>query len=101
MNIKLDQIKLANAVKLGRSEDVLFRAQKDFRGHGTKVELVAVKMPVENARNEWITQPLVKLTDNQTGEVTYTSLMNALYFKADLGEQQVESKPRRASGVRI
>lgn len=89
--IMLDQIKLANSVKLGRSEEIMFHASQDYRGHGTHIELVAMKMPVENGTGEY-TQPLVKLTDKVSGQVTYTSLMNAIYFT--LPEKKVE-KPKR------
>lgn len=101
MKVFLDQIKFANAVKLGRNEDLLFRSQQDFRGHGTDIELVAVKMAVENAPGEYITQPLVKLTDPLTNESTYTSLANAIYFKAkDLGSTRTfETKAKRAKAT--
>lgn len=83
MSVKLEQIKLANAVKVGRHEELLFISKPSFRNHGTEIELVAVKMPVENSPGEFIKQPLVKLTDRQSGETSYTSLMNAIYFKAE------------------
>lgn len=87
----LDQIKLANSVKLGRSEEIMFHANQDYRGHGTEIELVAMKMPVENGTGEYI-QPLVKLTDKVSKQVTYTSLMNAIYFT--LPEKKVEKLKR-------
>lgn len=99
MTIELEQIKLANAVKIGRGEDVLFRKANDFRGHGTIIEMVAVKMPVENSPGEFITQPLVKLTDKQTKEVTYTSLMNAIYFKGDLKPEVKATAKKKAATI--
>lgn len=89
--IMLDQIKLANSVKLGRSEEIMFHDSSDYRGHGTHIELVAMKMPVENGTGEY-TQPLVKLIDKATGATTYTSLMNAIYFT--MPEKKIE-KPKR------
>lgn len=79
--VVLDQIMLANAVKLGRNHDLLHRAENDYRGHGTLIELVALKIPVENDPGKFVTQTVVKLTDKVSGETSYTSLMNATYFK--------------------
>lgn len=103
MQIKLDQIKLANPVKVGRNEEVVFSGRNNFRSHGSTVELVAVKMPVENSsKGECWIQPLVKITDNQTKEVTYTSLMNTIYFKGELVAEEENNKVnpnRRAAKI--
>ena len=90
--IMLEQIKLANSVKLGRSEEIMFHASQDYRGHGTDLELVAMQMPVANSPGDHYIQPLVKLTDKMSKQVTYTSLMNAIYFT--LPEKKAE-KPKR------
>lgn len=81
MRVELDQIKLANAVKLGRNEDLVYQSKQDFRGHGTQIELVALKVPIANAPGEFVTQTVVKLTDKMSKESTYTNLMNCIYFK--------------------
>ena len=101
--VSLEQIKLANAVKIGRGENVLFQDKGNFRDHGTRIEMVAVKMPIENAPGEYVTQPLVKLTDKQSHEVTYTSLMNTIYFQGelDLMEQPVKPKRGRPATVNV
>lgn len=96
--VKLEQIMLANAVKLGRNHDLLHRAENDYRGHGTEINLIALKIPVENDPGKFVTQTLVKLVDKATGETTYTSLMNATYFK--MNEPQPIIK-KRANKVTI
>lgn len=102
MEVKLNQIKLANPVKLGRHEELVFRHDNDFRSHGTKIELVAIQMPVENVPGKFLTQPVVKLTDNLSREVSYTSLANTIYFKADLGvEAENEVNKKRARSIKI
>ena len=93
--VVLDQIMLANAVKLGRNHDLLHRADNDFRGHGTEINLVALKIPVENDPGKYVTQTVVKLQDKATGEISYTSLMNATYFK--LKEQPIVKKKAKVT----
>ena len=97
MRIKLDQIKLANPIKVNRNEDLVFRDEGGrLRDHGAYIDLVAVKIPVENAPGEFVTQPLVKITDKQSRVVTYTSLMNTIYFKGDIAsEPMTQAKPKR------
>lgn len=96
--VKLDQIKLANSIKNGRNENILFNDSANFRDHGHHIELVAVKMPVVNSPGDYLTQALVKITDKQSKEITYTSLANAIYFRADLAREK-DVKPKRKATI--
>lgn len=101
MGLPLDQIKFANAVRVGRSEETLFSSPATFRNHGTQIEMVAVKMPIENSFGETVTQPLIKLTDRMTGAVCYTSLMNAIYFQADFETAPFKTETTKRKTAKI
>ena len=79
--MKLSQIKLANALKLGRVEEIVFSDSPALRSHGTEIELVSWDIPAASKAHSNTCQVMVKLTDKQTKEISYTSLMNVIYFK--------------------